>query len=117
DDGTYIEFTSPMDFDIEADSLDLERSGIELLNVRPQKIGPENESIVYKATVYVPENKIDIFIRKVERYLTKNSRYEGEDTGNPKHQKFVNSIEDIRLATLKSFWTDSGIDFPNLDES
>lgn len=34
------------------------------------------------------------------------------DTDQPKHKDFVESIEKIKIATLKSFWTDEKVDFP-----
>ena len=53
------------------------------------------------ATVYVPSGKESYFLEKINQYIN-------EDTpkGNPKNMKLVNSIEDVKLAVLESFWTD-----------
>lgn len=114
DDGTYIEFCSPVDYDLIADSLHRTRSGIELIqSIKVTEINPEtDEDKTYtRAVVYVPEGKIDIFIRMVERYLTE----EYGDTDKPKNKNFVESIEKVKVATLKSFWTDN-LNFPSKDE-
>jgi hypothetical protein len=58
------------------------------------------------ATVFVPEGKLGTFIRKLEAYAAENTR-----TDKPKNQLLAESIGDVRLASLRSFWTDAG-EFP-----
>jgi hypothetical protein len=111
DEGTYVEFFSHIGHDLIADSLHRTRSGIELLNAADITItDPETgeKKTITKAVVYIPDGKVDIFIRIVERYLTEEYR----DTDKPKHKNFVESLEEIKIATLKSFWTDN-LDFPD----
>jgi hypothetical protein len=71
-------------------------SGIELLNSRVV-------DGVMMATVYVPEGRESIFLKSFERYCFENYR----DTKNPKERSLAESINRIRLATIKSFWTDN----------
>lgn len=59
-----------------------------------------------RATVYVPRGQLGYFERKVEQYLNEDSK-----SGRPKNEALVASIEDIRLATLQSLWTDA-MDLP-----
>jgi hypothetical protein len=63
---------------------------------------------VQVATVYVPEGALTHFLKRAEEYLNENTR-----KGNPQNQPLVASIKQIRLATLRSFWTDDENDFPS----
>ncbi|MBN2018996.1 MAG: S8 family peptidase [Sedimentisphaerales bacterium] len=96
--GVYLEFKSQADFDLVTKSLENIRSGIRLLNVKEVRQGVSKEIV---ATVYVPASKEGYFLKKIQQY----SEQETEE-GNPKNQKLINSIEDIRLAVLESFWQD-----------
>jgi hypothetical protein len=97
--GVYIEFSSEENFDLKVESLERLKSGIELQNIR------EDNNVTY-ATVYVPEGKIKNFFNIIDKYLTQNVKYK------PKNKEFVESIAEIKLATLKAFWTD----FENFDD-
>ena len=79
------------------------RSGIELRNSRV-------DDDVMHATVFVPGNKVGLFVRRFEKYATKDT-----ESGKPRNQKLVESIGAIRRASLKSFWTDAG-QLPEDDE-
>lgn len=98
--GIYVEFESEPDFDLKIESLEIVRSGIELRNVRVQN----NTTL---ATVYIPEGKIKHFFNIIDKYQTQNIK--NKDV--PKNKEFVESISNIKLATLKAFWTD----FENFD--
>jgi len=95
--GAYIEFEGAPGFDLAIKSLENLRSGIRLLHVRREGVG-EAERVL--ATVYVPHSKRGYFLRRIRAYA------EEEDlrSNKPKNLKLVNSIEDIRHATLLSFW-------------
>ncbi|MTH54107.1 S8 family serine peptidase [Bacillus mangrovi] len=99
--GTYIEFESLPDFDLASKSLEDRAKGIRLLNVRTVKV---QEKEVKKATVFVPKGKENNYLKKVEEYLNNETK-----TGKPKNQKLINSIENIKLAVLESFWPISQI--------
>ena len=58
--------------------------------------------VVFIATVYVPAGKERYFLTKLEKYIAEETA-----GGNPKNMPLVNSIEDVKLAVLDSFWTDS----------
>lgn len=102
--GTYIEFKSSSNEDLITKSLEDTRKGIRLLNVRTIKNANQEDEI--RATVYIPQGKESAFIKKIQDYAneTKDSA-----KGNPKNAPLVNSIEDIQLAILESFWSDSEI--------
>lgn len=93
--GITIEFRSAPGFDLAFESLDLTRSGIELLNVR-------FHDDMYLATCYVPENKLAILVKKVTAYINENTK-----TEKPKNATLIESIESIGLATINALWTDN----------
>lgn len=96
--GLALECMSSVDDFIEADRLDDRRSNIELLSVR-------KEGGRTSATIYIPNERIGAFLKKIERYKTEiDSRR--IDRG-PKNKALVESIEAIRLPVMRSFWVDS----------
>ena len=103
--GICIQFKSDPEFDLKFESLDYSPSGIELLAVK------EFESSTY-ATVFVPEGKISYFIKKIEKYSSEET-----NTGKFKNKDLVESIAEIRKATLESLWTDDRALFPREGES
>ena len=104
--GAYLDFKSDPGFDLKTDSLEARSSGIRLLNVR--KVGePENEETI--ATVYIPHNKRSYFLGKINEYANQQTKKKGK----PKNEKLINSIADIRVSILESFWTDDKKLLPN----
>lgn len=95
--GLNVVFESEPGFDLELKSMEDRRQGIQLVAVRES---PEAEGVT-QATVYVPEGKLGAFEKKIRKYATEDTK-----SGRPRHQKLVEKIADIRLAHLRSFWTD-----------
>lgn len=92
--GIVLQFESHRDFPLKFESLDLRSQGIELLTVR------ESEGTT-TALCYVPDGKLDAFIRKIEAYRDETTR-----GGKPKHNQLVGSIETVQLAAVDALWTD-----------
>jgi hypothetical protein len=107
-DGIYLEFESKPGFDLTIKSLDLPSHGVELLSVK--KVTEDNEEKTL-ATVFVPDEKISIFIKKVEDYRDAET-----SSGKPKNRPLIDSIQDLRVAVVKSLWTDLIDIFPSSDE-
>jgi hypothetical protein len=92
--GFVLDFASDPGFKLKLDSLEMRRSGIELCSSRI-------DQGVMHATVFVPEGKAGLFVRKFEAYVR-------QAPAKRDHQKLVESITTIRLAALEAFWTDAG---------
>ncbi|MDH5786004.1 MAG: S8 family peptidase [Chromatiales bacterium] len=105
--GLQIEFESFPDIELAFESLAAESSGIELLNVR------HDEHSTF-ATVSVPDGKLHILENKIAAYLdeTKDTVNEEKGTRTPKNQKLLDAIRSIRVASIKSLWTDDPEVFP-----
>ena len=128
--GHYIEFRSRSGFDLITKSLESMRSNIRLLNIRDQEIEnqhkkeQQNGKKITIATVYVPGDKMSLFLNKIEQYLNQNTKPTKKQLqedpnfkGNPKHKNLIESIESIRLAVLESFWQDDKELIPENNES
>lgn len=98
--GIYMEFAGQQNHDLVIKSLENISVGIRLLNVK-------KDDDVIKATIYIPEGKESYFINRLNSYMT-----EVTEKRNPKHKNFINSIEDIKLAFLDSFWIGKKNDMP-----
>ncbi len=108
--GVYLEFKGETGFDLVTKSLeDLKSKKVRLLNVRKESSKPAQfsydtrpEDITTFATVFVDNEKKELFFNKIEQYA-------GQETasGKPKHSDLINSISDIRKAdAIESFWLD-----------
>ncbi|OJX59502.1 MAG: hypothetical protein BGO84_12175 [Dysgonomonas sp. 37-18] len=104
--GTYVEFKGKQNYDLVTQSLEAINAGMRLMNVRD--ITDNNGNTDTYATVYIPRGQENKFLNKLRDYGTKVTQ-----NGNPKNQKLINSIEDIHIALLHSFWTDSSQLLPN----
>ena len=98
DTGIYVEIVSFPDSELPLDKLD--NRDFKLRSCR--NVGDREV-----ATVFIPELRRLAFQKKVARYLTKNGK-----GGRPANQALVDSISEIKLANLQSFWTDDPERFP-----
>lgn len=96
--GTYLEFRGRQECDLIYKSLENIAQGIKLLNVRKEM--HTNSGTVQAATVFVPTGKENYFNKKVQQYISKNN----DKTGKPKNKELIESIENVRLAVISSFW-------------
>ncbi|MBI3723849.1 S8 family peptidase [bacterium] len=95
-----LEFASDPQTQLLVKGLENRTRGIELLAVR-ERDGAE------RAVVYVPDDAISHFNEVLNRYLTEETK-----KGHPQNEPLVNSIREIRLAVLESFWTDDPAELP-----
>lgn len=98
-DGVYVEFIGKPGFDLMTNSLEARKSGILLRNVRSINDNDGFETI--KATLFIPSSKRDWFLKKINKYSQEETK-----KGKPKNDPLIRSIEDIKIAVLRSFWTD-----------
>lgn len=110
----YIEFESAINFELTYDRFEDARGDIRLASCKAVfgNDGNNEEQISYKIAVYLNKRAVVTFLDKIEKYLN-------EDTpgGKPKNQNLIANIENIRAATLESFWQETDIEFPGYNES
>lgn len=110
-DFVFIELESPENFELAFKSLEDAGGNFRLASVkRIVSVLGDVETVIYKASVYLNKNAVSKFLVKIEDYLDANK---DTDSGNPKNQTLIANIEQIRAATLESFWQEPIIPFPN----
>jgi len=111
-DGIYIKFESDPGYELNIDSLERTRQGIEVTAVRNIEVDlDEGTAEKQVATVFIPEGKLEHFFGLIEKYLEEET-----SSGDPRHRKLIDTIARIRLATLRAFWTEPSSDFPDPSE-
>ncbi len=77
------------------------------------------EHYFYEATVSLNKKAVSLFLKKIEEYLTGDTplTYNEDKTvkggGNPLNNSLIANIEEIRGATLQSFWQEPELAFPD----
>lgn len=126
--GYCVTFTGQADCNLVAHSLEHVGSHVRLLNVKEKEIRTDpnpksfssdsiacisdspkqgKEIIPDKATVFIPKKKASFFLKKIEEYETTDTSH-----GNPKNRPLIDSIADVSLADLSSFWMGEQGDIP-----
>ncbi len=120
-DFVYLVFRSARDFLLDLDKFDLK--DFRVASYKEVKVSDENTThYYYECTVYLNKKAISKFLRKVEDYLQTDTpiRYNEDGSirsgGNPRNQLLISNIQEIRAATLESFWQEPELPFPNADE-
>ena len=103
--GLQVEFESFPGIELAFERLARERSGIELLNVR-------EANNITRATVFVPDGKLDHFENLIRDYLAEKKDSIGRSRDN---RPLIDAIRQIRAATLQALWTDDW-GFPTHEE-
>ena len=101
--GMYLEVSGQRGYELKYQSLEDNRAGIRLLNVKTK-----NE--LTKATVFVPMHKSSVLLRKLDDFENTIATQE-----IPANSDLVSSIETISKANVESFWYGSIEDIPNVD--
>lgn len=104
--GIQVEFESFPDIELAFESLGNETHRIELLNVR--KLDD-----LTLATVFVPDGKLLQFENKITDYMERRTNVNGQPLDN---RKLIDSIQNLRQASLQALWTDSPDLFPSDDQ-
>lgn len=98
--GIYVEIISAPGCELSLDSLDTSRD----FKLRTcQKIGDREVAIVF-----IPEARRHVFQNKIDQYLDPDK----DGKGGPRNHGLIDSIAVIKLADLKSFWTDDKSLYP-----
>ena len=111
--GVYLEFKGEQGHELITKSLESLQgtnpaNWTRLLNVRKEtelvqtEDGIQPEEVVF-ATVYVPNGKREVLLKKIEEYATEDT-----SSGQPKNAPLLESITTIRKALeIESFWQDT----------
>lgn len=100
-DGMYVEFEGKLGYDLVTSSLEDRRAGIRLLNVHTIPSSSDATKQITRATVFIPSGQHEKFLNKIKQYTEEKTK-----KGAPRHADLIQSVENIRLAVLESFWQD-----------
>ncbi|HEF4774372.1 S8 family peptidase [Burkholderia multivorans] len=99
DTGVFIEITSAPGVKLPLDSLDTRDFKLHAC----KEVGDAEVAVIF-----VPESRRDVFLRKLTQYLDPE-----KDSGSgPRNHNLIDSIAEMRLADLRTFWTDDARLFP-----
>lgn len=104
----YVVFKSAPGFLLDLEKMDARN--YRLASYRKLISDPGDE--VYEATVLLNRRAIAQFLTKIEQYMNEETA-----GGNPKHQTLIANLEQVRAATLESFWVEPELVFPEPDEN
>lgn len=117
-DFVFVVFRSALGFELDIDKFD-DKSAFRIAFTRFREINDEdkNPSFYQEVGIYLDKKSIKSFLKKTEDFISKNTP-QSERTGNPipRNNPLIANIDDIRAATLKSFWQEPELTFPNEDE-
>jgi hypothetical protein len=106
--GLYVEFDSQPGVPLNLASLENSRQGIELVAVSHAQSSEVEPRRIERATVFVPEGKVKHFIQRFEAY----SRTTPKNPRERRYESMLDPVAALRLATLRSLWTDSASAYP-----
>lgn len=110
--GVQVEFVGQPDVALAFESLGNERGKNEAKHI--EVLSVHTAGNVTSANVFIPEGKIAHFEGYIQDYLTEKHRVDGVAAD---HKSLINTLSVIRLAGIKSLWTDDLNLLPaNLDE-
>lgn len=106
--GTFITFASFPGLELAIESLESLGKGDqpELVNVREKQ---NADGTVIEATVYIPDGKKELFLKKLEKYVASVN----EKGSKASNAALIEGIASIRRATIRELWTDPEDEFPN----
>lgn len=104
--GFYIEFQSRPNIALEITPLGNQPKDIEILAV--QSTQSQEKMELQRATVFVPDKSESHFSKRLSEYANERT-----ETGQPRHKDVYDRVETMRLAQLRSLWTDESDAFPD----
>src|SRR6056297_833223 len=98
--GIYLEIKGQAGYDLITKSLENITQHVRLCNIKTEDV--EDEQKIISSTVFVPENKRDFFVKKLNKYKETES---GE--------KVIGTIESINLALVEALWMSERSEMPS----
>jgi len=98
--GVYLEIKGQAGYDLITKSLEHTTQHVRVCNIKTE--GDDEEHKVTSSTVFIPNNKRDYFIKKINKY---------KETDN--EEKVIGTIEGINLALVNALWMSAKNEMPN----
>ncbi|RKH91903.1 hypothetical protein D7Y21_00525 [Corallococcus sp. AB045] len=111
--GLYVQFESQPGVPLQVTSLEDSRQGIEVVAVSHSKTDEPEPRRVERATVFVPDGKVKHVLERFESYAKTTPKKERER----RYEDMLDPVATLRLATLRSLWTDATEAYPDENET
>jgi hypothetical protein len=111
--GLYVQFESQPGVPLQVASLEDSRQGIEVVAVSHSKTEEPESRRVERATVFVPDGKVEHFLKRFESYSKTTPKKQRER----RYEDMLDPVATLRLATLRGLWTDTSEAYPEEDET
>lgn len=98
--GVYLEIKGQAGYDLITKSLEHTTQHVRICNIKTEEYGEDQK--VVSSTVFVPDNKRDFFVKKLNKYK------ETEDK-----EEVVGTIESINLTLVEALWMSDKNELPN----
>ncbi|WP_088036556.1 S8 family peptidase [Evansella clarkii] len=98
--GVYLEIKGQAGYDLITKSLENTTQKVRICNIKSEDDGEEQK--VVSSTVFVPENKRDFFVKKLNKYKETETE-----------EKVIGTIESINLAMVNALWMSNKNELPN----
>ncbi|MCT8140238.1 hypothetical protein H1D32_22580 [Anaerobacillus sp. CMMVII] len=98
--GVYLEIKGQAGYDLITKSLENTTQKVRICNIKSEDDGEEQK--VVSSTVFVPENKRDFFVKKLNKYKETETE-----------EKVIGTIESINLAMVDALWMSDKNELPN----
>lgn len=98
--GVYLEIKGQAGYDLITKSLENVNQNVRICNIKEEYDGEEKKII--SSTVFVPENKRDFFMKKINKY---------KETENG--EKVIGTVESINLAMVDALWMSDKNELPD----
>jgi hypothetical protein len=108
-----VVFISAWDFLLQLSTLNDSKENFRLASYRKIEAEDENggEHFRIEAVVWLNKNAISKFLKKIDQYVKGKTK-----KGNIPNQPLIANIEQIKVATLESFWQEPELPFPSIED-
>ena len=110
--GLYVQFEGQPGVPLQVTSLEDSRQGIEVVAVSQAKTEEPEPRRIERATVFVPDGKVQHFLKRFEIYSKTTPKKERER----RYEDMIDPVANLRLATLRALWTDTSEAYPEEDQ-
>lgn len=110
--GLYVQFEGHPGVPLQVTSLEDSRQGIEVVAVSHSKTEEPEPRRIERATVFVPDGKVQHFLKRFESYSKTTPKKERER----RYEDMIDPVATLRLATLRALWTDTFEAYPEADQ-
>ncbi|WP_114752016.1 S8 family peptidase [Pleomorphovibrio marinus] len=110
-DFVYVELETFPGFELDIKKFEAKAGDIRIASLKQEKEEKGQEKTI--SSIYLSKKGIKTFLEKINDYSQIERNF---DSGNPRNASLLSNLESIHQATLKSFWQEPEIPFPDIEQ-